>query len=169
MEAPRDTTHVRLSRRSLLALGASGLAGSVAPGSVEPARAQSADDIVRSEYTATKPGKGGPVSLALYRKVRGGTRPGRPVLFLVHGSSISALPSYDLALPGRGEYSLMNVFARMDFDVWTVDHENYGSRPARRATPTSRAAPTTSVPRRRSSRGRRASPDSASSGSRPGR
>ena len=48
------------------------------------------------------------------------------MLFLVHGSSISARPSFDLSVPGHGEYSLMNVFARYGFDVWTMDHENYG-------------------------------------------
>ena len=49
-----------------------------------------------------------------------------PVLFLVHGSSTSALTSYDLTVPGAGEYSMMNVFARDGFDVWTMDHEGYG-------------------------------------------
>jgi alpha-beta hydrolase superfamily lysophospholipase len=48
------------------------------------------------------------------------------VLFLVHGSSISAKSSFDLAVPGKGEYSLMNVFAGYGFDVWTMDHEGYG-------------------------------------------
>ncbi len=50
----------------------------------------------------------------------------RPVLFLVHGSSISSRPSFDLTVPGHGEYSVMNTFARLGFDVWTMDHENYG-------------------------------------------
>ena len=49
------------------------------------------------------------------------------MLFLVHGSSISARPSFDLAVPGSGtEYSLMNVFGAWGFDVWTLDHEGYG-------------------------------------------
>jgi pimeloyl-ACP methyl ester carboxylesterase len=48
------------------------------------------------------------------------------VLFLVHGSSISAGPSFDLTVPGRGDYSVMNTFARWGFDVWAMDHENYG-------------------------------------------
>ena len=39
---------------------------------------------------------------------------------------IPALSSFDLAVPGAGEYSTMNVFARLGFDVWTMDHENYG-------------------------------------------
>jgi pimeloyl-ACP methyl ester carboxylesterase len=79
----------------------------------------------RAEYTAQK----GPVSLALYRKRKKRPLPGEPslpVLFLVHGSSISALSAFDLEAPGGEEYSLMNVFAGAGFDVWTMDHENYG-------------------------------------------
>jgi pimeloyl-ACP methyl ester carboxylesterase len=29
-------------------------------------------------------------------------------------------------VPGHGEYSIMNEFARYGFDCWTMDHENYG-------------------------------------------
>jgi alpha-beta hydrolase superfamily lysophospholipase len=29
-------------------------------------------------------------------------------------------------VPGKGEYSMMNVFARLGYDVWTMDHEGYG-------------------------------------------
>jgi alpha-beta hydrolase superfamily lysophospholipase len=83
------------------------------------------EDIWSAEYTARK----GDVSLAMYRK-RAGTpasgRPPLPVLFLVHGSSLSARSSFDLTVPGGEEYSMMNVFARYGFDVWTMDHENYG-------------------------------------------
>ena len=79
----------------------------------------------RTEYAVTK----GAVALAVYRKRMGVSAPGqppRPVVFLVHGSSNSALSSFDLAVPGAGEYSTMNVFAGLGFDVWTMDHENYG-------------------------------------------
>jgi alpha-beta hydrolase superfamily lysophospholipase len=79
----------------------------------------------RAEYTAQK----GSVALALYRKRASAPQPGEPplpVLFLVHGSSISAMSAFDLVVPGRDEYSLMNVFAECGFDVWTMDHENYG-------------------------------------------
>ncbi len=82
-----------------------------------------ADELWSAEYVARK----GDVSLALYRKRIGPPQAGeRPVLFLVHGSSVSAKPSFDLTVPGRGEYSLMNVFAGYGFDVWTMDHEGYG-------------------------------------------
>jgi pimeloyl-ACP methyl ester carboxylesterase len=78
----------------------------------------------RTDYTVNK----GEVSLAVYRK-RIGSALGQspcPVLFLVHGSSNSGLSSFDLTVPGASEYSTMNVFARLGFDVWTMDHENYG-------------------------------------------
>jgi pimeloyl-ACP methyl ester carboxylesterase len=82
-------------------------------------------NIWSAEYTAKK----GSVSLAVYRKRAGSPANGQPplpVLFLVHGSSLSARTSYDLTVPGREEYSMMNVFAGYGFDVWTMDHENYG-------------------------------------------
>jgi alpha-beta hydrolase superfamily lysophospholipase len=53
-----------------------------------------------------------------------------PVLFLVHGSSISSRPSFDLTVPGHGEYSLMNKFAEYGFDVWTMDFGGYGKSSA---------------------------------------
>jgi len=82
-------------------------------------------------YSAHK----GTVELALYRKRSVAPQPGEialPVLVLVHGSSNSAQPTYDLTVPGAGEYSLMNVFAGYGFDVWSFDCENYG-RSARTA------------------------------------
>lgn len=75
----------------------------------------------RTDYTVNKGG----VSLAVYRKCTAAPGP-RPVLFLVHGSSNSALSSFDLFVPGGEEYSTMNVFAGLGYDVWTMDHENYG-------------------------------------------
>jgi alpha-beta hydrolase superfamily lysophospholipase len=36
------------------------------------------------------------------------------------------LSSFDLTVPEAGEYSTMNVFAGLGYDVWTMDHENYG-------------------------------------------
>jgi pimeloyl-ACP methyl ester carboxylesterase len=106
------------SRRSLIARASLGLgAGWLARGATTALRAD--------EYTARK----GSVSLAMYRKRGSAAQPGapaRPVLFLVHGSSISSRPSFDLTVPGHGEYSVMNTFAKLGYDVWTMDHENYG-------------------------------------------
>ena len=135
-----------IARRSLLQaarLGATlGLLGSFPMGRSAQAqtRPAAADDrpIWSGEYWAKKykekseADKGGgttEVNLNLWRKRIGAPQPGQPalpVLFLVHGSSNSARTSFDLAVPGKGEYSLMNVFARYGYDVWTMDHDGYG-------------------------------------------
>src|SRR5260370_20537932 len=49
-----------------------------------------------------------------------------PILFLVPGSANPARSSYDLPVPGRGEYSHMIVFARYRYDVLYMDHDGYG-------------------------------------------
>jgi alpha-beta hydrolase superfamily lysophospholipase len=122
MDDPRG-----VSRRALLLSAGVGLGAVTADGARTPLLAQAnrptTDQLWSAEYVARK----GDVSLALYRKRIGPpqTRE-RPVLFLVHGSSVSAKPSFDLTVPGRGEYSLMNLFAGYGFDVWTMDHEGYG-------------------------------------------
>src|ERR1700728_3194710 len=79
-------------------------------------------EIQLKEYRTKK----GSVDLCIYRKYKDSFQQ-KPVLFLVHGSSLSALPGYDLQVPGRGsEYSMMDRCAQRGFDVWTVDHEGYG-------------------------------------------
>jgi alpha-beta hydrolase superfamily lysophospholipase len=81
-------------------------------------------------YWAIKHRDGQEIRLAMYRKRAGAPTPGAaalPVLVLVHGSSPAALSSFDLAVPGRDDYSMMNVFARAGYDVWTLDHEGYGN------------------------------------------
>jgi len=122
MDDPRG-----VSRRALLLSAGVGLGTVTVDGARKPSLAQAdrptADQLWSAGYVARK----GDVSLALYRKRIGPPQAGeRPVLFLVHGSSVSARPSFDLTVPGRGEYSLMNVFAGYGFDVWTMDHEGYG-------------------------------------------
>ena len=114
------------SRRSVVQ--GAGLGVALAAG-LKPLAAQtqsaSSAKIWSGEYWAKKGG----VSLNLFRKRQGTPGAGeapRPVLFLVHGSSISSRSSFDLTVPGRGEYSVMNTFAAYGFDVWTMDHENYG-------------------------------------------
>lgn len=116
-----------LARRTLLTAaalaGAGALVRSAAEG-IEPPPAPGAP-VWSREYSAQK----GAVTLAMFRKrvveTQAGGRP-RPVLVFVHGSSISSRPSFDLTVPGAGEYSMMNVFARWGYDTWTLDHEGYG-------------------------------------------
>jgi alpha-beta hydrolase superfamily lysophospholipase len=84
----------------------------------------SVSKIWSAEYWAGK----GDVKLYVYRKRASAPKPSGPalpVLFLVHGSSASGRSSFDLNVPGR-QYSLMDHFAGLGFDVWTLDHEGYG-------------------------------------------
>ena len=109
-------------RRAFLAAGAAASVG-VANGLPQPAAAE-AGRIAAEEHWAKK----GSVDLYLYRKRRvgDGKEGEQPVLFLVHGSTFSSRGSYDLAVPGRTGYSMMEHFAERGFDVWTMDHEGYG-------------------------------------------
>ncbi len=69
----------------------------------------------------------GPVKLYVYRKrLAGDSGTPRPVLFLVHGSTFSSRGTYDLIVPGRNDFSAMDHFAGLGYDVWTMDHEGYG-------------------------------------------
>lgn len=80
-----------------------------------------ASSVQGKEYWARK----GDVSLFLWRK-QFASASKRPPLVLVHGSSMSALPCFDLQVPGVPDYSFMDWLARRGHDVWTLDHEGYG-------------------------------------------
>src|ERR1019366_5308226 len=119
-----------LSRRIVVA--GAGLGALMAPAAALAQTAQKASAAAGSsskvwynEYWAHKDD----VKLYMFRKRTNAPRAGEkplPVLFLIHGSSNSGRSSFDLATPGKGEYSVMNVFAGRGYDVWTMDHENYG-------------------------------------------
>src|SRR5258708_14839434 len=115
-----------LARRALIKGAGLGLvAGAVAE--AVPAQSEGVSEgseIWSGEYWAKK----GDVPLWMYRKRVGAPKagePARPVVFFVHGSSVTSRV-FDLTVPGKGEYSVMNEFARYGFDCWTMDHENYG-------------------------------------------
>jgi pimeloyl-ACP methyl ester carboxylesterase len=119
-----------LARRTVikgagLGLGAGVVAGLGGASAQSPGvRPPESTQIWSSEYWAKK----GDVPLWMFRKRLGVPKagePSRPVLFFVHGSSVSS-KGFDLNVPGHGEYSIMNEFARYGFDCWTMDHENYG-------------------------------------------
>jgi pimeloyl-ACP methyl ester carboxylesterase len=120
----REFMNEATSRRSVLAGAA--LAAACATLGSAPAKAQTVEgDLWFSEYWAMK----GEVRLAMYRKRVGAPVAGeapKPILFLVHGSSTAGLTNFDLHVPGAGEYSMMNIFAREGYDVWTMDFEGYG-------------------------------------------
>ena len=64
--------------------------------------------------------------LWVYRKYVGASDARRPLLFLVHGSSYSSKTMFDLHVEGRSGYSMMDHFAALGYEVWTMDHEGYG-------------------------------------------
>ena len=107
-----------MNRRNALLAGATLAAAptfAFAESSVQAGR------VVAEEYWADKNG----VRLWVYRKHLEGTPP-KARLFLVHGSSYSGKTMFDLQVPDREGYSMMDVFARLGYDVWTMDHEGYG-------------------------------------------
>lgn len=113
-----------LPRRALLQGTGAGLLSGLT-GTAYAQSGMTGGTIWSNDYWARK----GDVKLNLWRKRVGAPshgEPARPVVFLVHGSSNSARSSYDLTVPGKSEYSLMNVLARDGYDVWTMDHDGYG-------------------------------------------
>jgi alpha-beta hydrolase superfamily lysophospholipase len=122
----------KVSRRSFLVnavpaitfgLGVAASADKVSASNSDSSQAHAETGKISSaEYWA----KRGDVSLYLFRKRMADSLGKLPVLFLAHGSSVSSRPTFDLSVPGHGEYSLMDVFAGYGFDVWTMDFEGYG-------------------------------------------
>jgi len=127
---PLNETEPALARRTILkaaglGIGAGMLSGLASAAQAEGAAPAAVGEIWSAEYWTKK----GEINLNVYRKRVGAPAAGeksRPILFMVHGSSNSSRTSYDLQVPGKGEYSMMDVFARNGFDVWTMDHEGYG-------------------------------------------
>jgi pimeloyl-ACP methyl ester carboxylesterase len=116
------------SRRLVLASAVMGVAAAASARAATPP-SPTANGVWTAEYTVTKQRDGQTIPLVVYRRRAAAPVPGEaplPVLFLVHGSSNSALSSFDLTVHTPGDYSMMDVFARDRFDVWTMDHEGYG-------------------------------------------
>jgi pimeloyl-ACP methyl ester carboxylesterase len=113
-----------LARRAIIKGAGLGLVAGALADTLPAKAASEGGEIWSSEYWAKK----GDIPLWMYRKRVGAPKagePSRPVAFFVHGSSVSSRV-FDLNVPGHGEYSVMNEFARYGFDCWTMDHENYG-------------------------------------------
>ena len=108
MPADKMSVPGSMPRRTLLQLTA-GAAGLLTVG----ASAQTATETVTvnaEEHWVMK----GAVKLYLYRKrIVPAANERRPVLFLVHGSTVSSRGTYDLILPGNTSYSAMEHFARL--------------------------------------------------------
>src|SRR3989442_449663 len=123
-EAMTKFENLVVRRTVLKGLGLGVAATAAMPAQAATAVPSEGYEIWSSEYWAKK----GDIPLWMYRKRLGAPKagePSRPVLFFVHGSSVTSRV-FDLNVPGHGEYSVMNEFARHGFDCWTMDHENYG-------------------------------------------
>ena len=58
-----------------------------------------------------------------------GSPAGKPVVVLAHGSATAGRESFDLQVPGKPSYSLMDVLAREGFDVFALDTRGFGCSP----------------------------------------
>jgi pimeloyl-ACP methyl ester carboxylesterase len=84
-------------------------------------RVRTDDPVTGVEHFTRKDG----VRLFLWAKFVGEPG-GKPAVLFVHGSSMSSQPTFDLAVPGRPDSSVMDWFARRGFACWSVDMEGYG-------------------------------------------
>jgi pimeloyl-ACP methyl ester carboxylesterase len=124
------------SRRDFLtvtAAAAAALAATALPVSqahAEPARAGTAAAVDGFEHWTVKRVGNDNVRLFMWRKqLRDSARSvgnARGTIVLVHGSSVSSTPVFDLQIPGRPESSTMDWFARLGYDTWCFDCEGYG-------------------------------------------
>src|SRR6202140_4952263 len=74
------------------------------------------------EHWTTKDG----AKLFMFEKGAGDPKQTAGTILFVHGSSMAAQPTFDLQVPGRPDSSVMDFFARQNFDCWCVDMEGYG-------------------------------------------
>src|SRR5919199_83994 len=103
------------------------LATSLAAGALLSSRAglaQSETKPVGSEHWATKKTSDGDVRLFIWRKRPANVSKG--AILWVHGSSVQSVPVFDLQIPGKPEYSVMDWFSRLGYDNWCFDCEGYG-------------------------------------------
>ncbi len=116
MPRARAGYNPRMTKRRDVLL--SGLGAALAP---VVAAVDAPAKIAADEFWAEKNG----VRLWAYRKRAAIAAPPRARLFCVHGSSYSAKTMFDLQVPGR-DYSMMDHFVALGYEVWTMDHEGYG-------------------------------------------
>jgi pimeloyl-ACP methyl ester carboxylesterase len=71
-----------------------------------------------------------------------GSPAGKPVVVLAHGSGVGGRESFDLQVPGKPSYSLMDFLAHAGFDVFAPDVRGFGrsTRPERGVTTAEAAA-----------------------------
>jgi len=84
--------------------------------------------VASSDHWTTKTADGKELRLFIRRKQlrnpKAATKLG--TILFVHGSSMAGTPVFDLDVPGKPQYNVMNRFARLGYDTWCLDHEGYG-------------------------------------------
>src|SRR5579862_9121683 len=89
------------------------------------------NEVTKTAPAAIKGGdhwttKDGGVRLFLFEKCASDPAKTAGTILFVHGSSMAGQPTFDLQVPGRPDSSVMDFFARQNFDCWSVDMEGYG-------------------------------------------
>jgi pimeloyl-ACP methyl ester carboxylesterase len=79
--------------------------------------------ITGQEHWTTKDGG---VKLFMFEKCAGDPAKTVGTILFVHGSSMAGQPTFDLQVPGRADSSVLDFFARQNYDCWCVDMEGYG-------------------------------------------
>ena len=124
-----------IDRRDWLRVGAAGAASGLLMGSAQSQTPQartlpipgSSAEVLGQAHWAIKKADGRDIRLFMWNKrLADATRPPKATVLLVHGSSVSSTPVYDLKVPGRDDASLMDWLARQGYDVWCFDCEGYG-------------------------------------------
>jgi len=88
--------------------------------------------LASTSFAASQPVNGvehwvnnGPIRLYVWEKYVE-TPKDKPVIVLAHGSATAGKESFDLQVPGKPTYSLMDVLAQNGFDVFAPDVRGFG-------------------------------------------
>ena len=107
------------------------LAAGLAAGALFSSRAGAQESKpAGSEHWTTKKTPDGDVRLFIWRKRPANVNKG--AILWVHGSSVQSVPVFDLQIPGKPEYSVMDWFSRLGYDNWCFDCEGYGKSDKKR-------------------------------------
>jgi pimeloyl-ACP methyl ester carboxylesterase len=93
--------------------------------SEDPSGARSRPSPLRDIVGKTHWVENGEVRLHVWEKYQESSA-GKPVVVLAHGSTTAGLESFDLQVPGKPSYSLMDTLAKEGFDVFAPDIRGFG-------------------------------------------
>jgi len=86
----------------------------------------SATSVTAQEIKGADHGvKNAGIELYVWEKYTGNPS-GKPVIVLAHGSATAGKESFDLQVPGKPSYSLMDFLAGAGFDVFALDTRGFG-------------------------------------------